>query len=1271
MYQLLRSRFAAAVVGLAIAAAVCGCRTPVDQEGPLQVQFFERPGSSLATAPGGQWYVVARRGESPRQFLTVEYDDRTELFVTDAVGERTAEIFPLTRVDIGWFNDALDGTPRLEFHDELDGVTVDDTLGLWPGGERDSMRWLGDAPTTQKRGAVLPLDLDAGESKSLSDHIVGLIDLDEGGVTQRYGAFPQERGPFLVLPDGPVSESLPRAASTDDTLAALVEQMADAGEPVVDAEGLNIVGGDPVTNAAEMQQLAGEHSVELIVAEQDGGFRFGFAADASAPAQGSAPHPVALAQSGFVVDGNVSSDRLETSFHAAADLYRGHPLSTAYRLRRLGIHDNWHVDGNDLATQLRHQDLVAAADYAPWMRTYLVDHQQELGPEIRLYLVRALNYMGRWDSVLRYGEGTVAAFSDWPEQPGSIGRGNTRRLMAEAHRQRGNTEAAAQLLEQAVDDFRLGADPYRAALVQRRRLLLLGETSGYTRVADELEEAGADYEASRTLLLAVAASLEVGAEDRTVRYMQAWTDRFAEAASARLLALYRALHDRVALVQGEATDRDEMASRVEEAISSRWWDAAVIGGLTMRQRRMAVDDRSVLDWLTTFADGMRRTDAVLFESDIEQAVAVGCVDAMFAERDVSAWLHYHCRVRFDRMTARAAGVSSLQDGGYRLLQHGEFSAAEQLEERLLDDVPTTGGWAIPRARTLLFRSARLDESRTPDDPTQRDEEDREVIEAFQDAFGTFADGVDEEDAPPVLRALGERFEARGFERQALALFDAARQAARDANADGEEFEAALALASARYRAGRWADLANMDNVGSPLHAARIDLYRGHAHIVRGDEDRGSSLTERGLEQSREFGELQRLSISHLAAELAVQRQDYDTAYEYLEEGLDTVAALPESVAERTESAVLEARLRTLLAGVYVARGDLEAARAESDRAVELLDDLPSTLAISVRREVLQTAAGLADDGEEFERYRDELVDLYHRIPPDSTSDVAREMSRTVAWLMIEGDEVDGAVAATTPILDEGVGLAATRRHHHCIAGMVRRFQRDVELSDFHLLRCVGHQPEDEMTARAALLMALDDADASVGYRTELVAHLRDKLPGTAPGMRAQLEWMKSFSSPDAEPEGERRETLREQFEAAEAKEPEERTAAAVDYLRFLIDTGDYERADQVLRTEAESFFDAEEDQRPQWKLLRVESLLRQLRPFDAVEYIERGLDDATEDAHIAQLHYFQAVAHHQLGQYFPAQDRLDRAREYAGDAEELLEMIDELESALNASRLAP
>lgn len=1256
------------VVAVAVTGALLGCRTPVPVEGNLPLEPFEKTSASLIEDPAGQWYVVANIGEEPRDFLTVEFDDTTHLFAALDQGKRSAKLFPLTPVSMDWFDQAKENRALLKFHENLNDISVDSTLGLWSGDEAAGVRWLSPAPDAPTRSVAVPLELDQ-QAVSLPSQITAIVDLDAKSIFNAQGSHDPEDGPYLLIPDGPLAESGPRSAAPRD--------FAELNTDRVDWSW-DEISGYQVSNDAEHRELTGELGVEFLITRQGEDFRAGFAADGAAPGRGEWRRPVALAESGFILAAGADEGTRRMLVDAIDDLYRDHPLSAAYRLQRTW--GAWHVNGNERATTLRHQDLVGGAGYAPWMRSAILQGQNGMGPEASLYMARSYAHGGDWEAVEMYAQRAIELFQSWPRQPGAIGMARARKLISDAHMALYRHDSANEHLLRARADFIRADDPYRAALVERHRLLRR-DTTSLAAVVDEFDEMGARYEASRTQLLRIAVDIEHHRYDSASQQLNVWTERFGPDAPTRLLLLSRALHHRLTWLQGGRVESQRLTEDARNAEYLRAWEALLTFTLTQHGRRAMYDEMDIGGLGELLVEGTLRSDSMLFAEEIDATLGVICADVVFSTGKAhrTGLVERQCHQRIAQSMNTTEGVLSVLEGGFRFIQRGELMAAETLDTYLFEALESKEdpAWATTQARAHLFRAALLGELRVPDRPGGAESEDHRVTEAIQQSFDILATHLTGEQAPTELRSLGDEYDARGFDVITAALYQAAGQAAANSNRQSDAYEVALTLAEFRARVASWDDLASMENVRSPLHAARIDLYRGHAEFMRDNYGNGRQLTELGLQQAGEFGDSQRISVLYLAARLATERGAIDEALSYIERGKTILIELPESRAETETVRLLEGQLYSQQALLILLNGDRRRAGEYGRRAMAVFRDLPMESAVKMLPDVIEVRALTTDDEAQFSALVNELDELNRRLPKDISTRRQRDIIHSLARLLSEDGKSADALKRVRSVIGDGIALSGRRQEHHCAVGTARLFAGDRDLAKFHIRRCTADGPVFVPAIRAQFYLAFADPQASASYRIELARHLYEQLPTTVPAQRAWLDWIIASSEWSADVDTETHEALLAASDPADGngnlEEQARQLEATVDLASYLLDTAQYGEVDRLLQSESAIFFEPEMDAEFKWLELQIRSKIRQIRPFDAFEYIDRALSEKPPPSgeRSALLHYYRAVAHLQLGQPFPSLRAIERGRAEVAEMEDSAEVeskFAELESAIDLIR---
>lgn len=1245
-----------ALFALLMAAALWGCRTPVVVEGNLSAEPFLRSEASLTKDSAGRLFAVTALGQQPDRFAVVDFEDQIHLFWTHRKGERAVHLLPLTRLDIDWYNRAMTRTPEIRFYDEVDDLAVATSVGFWRGGSQDNIRWLGPVPEGEIQAVVVPTEVDI-ESVSLADYIVGIVALTGDSITRRFQTFPPHRGPYLIIPDGAFNQQgLPRVASS-------AQGSFETDE--VAWTWSSAVGGEPVNNSAELQQGAGLFGVDIYIANRGGDIAFGFATDAGPPGLGSRNLRPALAESGLILNAGADANSRLHVIRGIDALYSGNPLSAAFHLAQTS---DWHVDGSREATLLRHQDLIAAAGYIPWTRAAIVEGKEGMGPEISLYLARAFAYEDHWRATTAHATRGGRLFGQWPAESAPLGVGRANLLRAAALLAQGDEDGAIRIYIQAARAFAAAEDPYNAALARREAALIAPTEFDFTEVADLLEGAGATYEASRTLLIGVAFLIEARDFDGARQKLEAWTNRFGSQPPIRLAMLSRSLELRMAVLAGDEVDDQSIRDQFHEAQAHNAWEAAVVAGLTWYGHSSQFGESERHQLGQTLAQANLRGGVELFTLEVDRTLGAICADVAFAPaaRDAVSEISRQCRHRIERAATTPEGIASLLNGGYRYLQRGDLASARALEQFVFSRLQEERAWNLVSADSYFYRAALLEEAASSEDHGADSEAS---VDAIQAAFNLLRQTYAPRQAPVELIALGDQFHARGFETLTIALYRAARRAAASADRNSVEFDAALKLARSLHRGQHWSELSSMESVESPLHAARIDLYRAQADFFRNNMGSARDAQTRVLRQAREFGDLQRVSVLNLAAELAEERGDLDRAREFTEQALSNLDTLPQSLAPQEQSRVLTARTLAMAAGQAALAGDVDEGRRYIERSLTIFEELPMSTAPQVRLEVLQNAARLSADVESFDGYVADLETLFRRMPDDAPIYLRRDVLRSLAELLIGRGDHQRAREHINAVVSRGQGLSPRRIEHHYLVGLVQLYSSDFDGARSQLRR-VARAGEGFAAARATLLDALADHSATANYRAGLVRHLRDELPEYEVGERARLQWMSEFAAPTVTPIPELGNQLRETFSSDQNISPDARLAAAVSYIQYLLDTGQYEEVDRVLQSESAIFYDPEVDAVDVWVRLRITSMVRQLRPFDVFRYADRALSEAPprSDEGEAEVNYLRAVAHLQAGQYFPARQYLENARAVATESMEISQHLDELESTLDATR---
>ncbi len=1231
-----------AVLSLALLIAcggLTGCRVAVPVEGNLAPRHFASSQASLTKDPGGRLFVVAAEGERIQPFVVVRSQEREELFWTRPLGERAAEILPLTRMDIDWYNRAMRQAPELTFLDDLTDLEIDESIGLWGGGGSSGVRWLGPPPSGEQQAVVIPLS-EPLESLSLAENIAGVVHVSDDAVETLGRSFPPHRGPYVVILDGFVEDRSPRVGIPAG-MTGLGSQVGPEWTWVETGDGA------AVRSNAELQEKAARAGVEILVVPTAEGHRVGFAADAGPPGVGPWAKRPAIAESGILLANEATDDDRRQVLRALGAIYGGHPLSAAYFLAQA---DHWSVDQNEFATLLRHQDLLSAGGYIAWVRARTLEDAEGLGPEVALYMARAYAYQGHWRAVDANADRAYELFSVWPRGEGRMGMASARILMAQAAAGRGDAQRSRALWNDVAQIYARARDPYREGLARRRMALLDPEAGEFERVARFLGETRAEHEAARSILLGAAARIDVGDREGAADLLSAWEDQSQEFPRLNLLA--DALRTNQALARGDAPALDRVRENRAEALALSAWDATVVSSVALQQMDPAGSSEELRQVGEVLIEARLRASDPVLVSASNRALAALCTDVLFPMEELTARIDRRCLHRIQAAAGEPEGVRSLMSGGYRFLQRGNLEGARSVADFLLERVSSQqGDWPLVRAEVLLLDSAVLHEE---GDSTERSAR-------IQEAFDLMRQNVAPREAPELLLELGDFFQARGFEHHTGILYRAAGQAARSANRSTVAADATLKLAESLARAGQWQDLLELSGVESPLHSVRVDLYRAQGQFLSDNRGAARGLWSDALRQASEFGDFQRISVSLMAGRLAAERGEREAAMGLFDEAMEALDGLPEGLAGREEGRVLRARAEAMRAWQWFASGDGAEAQAAIERALGALEEVATGAAPQVRREVLEVALLQADEEGRRAALRG-LEELNRGLGPDTSEIIERDVGTTLVQALITHGEARRAKDRADVLLADGLALGTTRDEHQCRFGEVLLLSGRRDAGMEALQRC-AEAPEDQLAAQGAFWLGMANPDASASYRAGLARHLAGVIPPEREATRRRLRWVAESTEPVEDYSAALEEELRGALEADDLTDDQfvDRVVALVDYL---IHVAEWETAGEELRPRSTVFYRA--DRQDEFVRLRLRASLGKLDGLQVLSTMGRTLEEApaTTPEGEAEAAYLRAVALAQTGQVEPALAELRGARELLDEGARLLAAIEALESAL-------
>ncbi|TXD37772.1 hypothetical protein FRC98_08785 [Lujinxingia vulgaris] len=1246
----------AALCGVVAVSLLGGCRDVVRVEGDLAAAPFKELGASLTKDPSGRWFVVAAQGQPLKRYALVTHHEAVQAFEVVPTGERSGELLPLTEVPVAWFNLAMVGTPEVRFADTLDDELLASTVGLWAGGQSEEIRWVGPLPEGVESAVVLRAQGDAPEA-SLAERIVGTLEVDAEGVVNATQRFDAGQGPYLVLREGPVSDALPRMA----TYTAMGMPTEGLLEAVESGEALN------VRTMAELREVGAGRGAELLVADAGNDLMLGLSSGALAPGFGPAAQRPALAESGFRLGADATLAHRRQALQALVAMYQGHPLKAAYLLRQI---PGLNVDGSERGAELRLLDLEAAAGFGAWMRRGAAIGVEGFGADAALAIARAYAYEGQWDAVVIYAERAASLFGRWPSPQRELGRARAYQLGALASiwagRDGGLERAQARMARALVEVQRI-EDPLRAGEVARIRALIALKNGDFQQAEELLElarqgfaDAGSQRLESKLALDAAYAFYVSGATDAALRAYRRWERDHQELRRPEQEMMARALQMVLGVEGAPAPGERAWADLQARAHALRAWDALLLAALERYQAR-PYGGQEVVELGETVLRASARSSLALLDDRIDGALSGICAETLFAgEEGTASELAHLCESVAGRYFAEPASVEPLFRAAYRFLQRGELGRAREALAFITTRAPRSGPWRITHAQAQLLGAAIDVESQRPE----------EVAAQLDEAFKLLNVSLERGYAPGVLLQLADSFDLRGFDRIAISLTESAMSAARQQYQRTTGFDASLALAERLYQARRFEELAGLEPPESPLHAARVNLYRAHAEIMRGNSRLGSELQVQALEQARDFGGLQRISVNLLSLELALARGEFAVAQELGERIGRELEDLPTNLAISEGGRVLSARALALTARAHLGAGAPDEARRMSARALAIFKELSDEVAPMVRAEVLEVAARQARTLDELKAHVDALDALFAQTSRGDEREAAREIARRLTPLLLTLDETRRAIDVLQRVHARGDALFGFRDRSHCLTGEVAAYAGDTPAARYHLERCAQSDAFEAQATRGLLVMALSNPEASLAYRASLANHLLQyHAAELAPFEQGRLRLINALATSLATPAPEQEAALREELAAAPG--PVEHLEVLVRLGDYLLNVGHFEELERLLQSEASAFYHDEVVDGPARLVqLRLRALVTQARPFEALAYASRALAEApsSDPVEQARAKRLLAHAHIQLGQPLQARVYLEEAAALAGDAGELSDEREALESVSDLSR---
>lgn len=1225
-------------------------------EANLPPRGFSVPTASLTKDSAGLWYVISPEGESPRGFVVIEHQELKFAFYAIPVGERAAQVLPLTPVRVDWFNAAMQGDPTIAFVDDLEDVNIDGGLALWAGQGAEQLRWLGRQPRGRQMALVMPARAPA-RGTSMPAWAKGIMTFEENRVITQQGAFAVQDGPYLVLPDGLTKPHGFRVGNI-------------SGEPIELSGASTIVIDDlPPTEIPEGRQntfalmpLGRSHLADALV------FRAGSSWGISLvePANGRIGRfqrlEASLAEVPWTLGTEPTAHDLERAIEGLRAIFDNHPLVASYWIGELSID----VHGNRRAAELRRMELIAAAGFGPWMRAELLDGKRGAEGDESLYIARSFAFEGQWQGTEVYAGRAYELFGRWPHPQNHLGRGRADLLTAQSRAEGGDFGQAVAYGRRAGQHFEQAGDVMMHAQALHHTGLYYFDAGDPEAAVAMMERASELYREGGASYFGLLTKFRLGR--RLVEAGKPPGARIIAEVGERFDALSEPIATNRAHIAATAVDFRRVGHRNEAHLVQILFEIAqgqgdrigAMAAATLLIEAGRIErDEEIIHYGTALTYGLAATNEAYYTQPAREALMVLCTRGLPASVEAvaeSAPLVQSCdSIRRSLHTEPGAAPIWLTSG-YGHIQMGRWERARSISTAL--GTLLTAEFKARDAKTaadiLLFQAALVHaealDLEVP--PVLPDEQTSAAL--IQQAFDVLKNGLSLDEAGPYLHELAQGFRVRGLEHLALTLTRASLQAASNQRQAQLIPIYTLALAVAHYEVESWKTLGN---IALPEHegfARRVALYKAHGLAMSGDVDQGSRVRAAALTQAREVQGLQYLSMLIFAAQLDLERGALEEAEEALREAIEAEESLEDGVKTEQAARVLAARLRETRARLHAHREQHEESRVAIQNAVAIISELPAHVAGNVRVEVLETAGLYATSEEQVAHYI-ELLQLLRTQLVDADDLFVLQMAvRAQARLEVLRGQSTEAYALLRSLFEDGLSPSTSRHAGDCLIGEIAIQAGNMNAAKPALERCARHDAAGEKGARARLWLAFADKGQTTAFRLGLVQHLERISPGRLPARESQrLALIKRLPQGSQQPpDATRLFRLEAQLEERDRGTPEARAEAVEALVSYFLGVGRAVDAEDVLNRHGSVFFDAGEESEATLVRLRLASLVYQLRPIEARIYarramVESGPMPARIEAEIALLQAQNSVV---LGQWFAAAHHVSAGLEMAREA---------------------
>ncbi len=1233
-------------------AAAPACRTAAPEAG-LDRQLFVNPKASLAVDPHGYWFAVAAQKAPLAPYVTVTYDGQTELFYAFAKGKRAAQLLPLTPVDSTWFAAAIQAGATPHFVSKLAKVEPSDPVGIWNGDAHTPVTWLGPKPDGDLTAVAVPA-VAPRTPTSFDKLAVAVVDLDSAHVRHVSNPMPSAKKTrhYLLLPEGP------RRARKLDVVNFADEQLeAPAGSPITVETKKGPQFGKKTLSKYAVLPVGRKAGADILAFQVDHTLFIANIGPDHVRLGNQARVEAAIAELPLAIAGPKAFQRAVRGLVA---LREGRPLAADYWLGSNTVA----VYGNAAAASMRMAELAAAAGRTQWSRVALLSGAKGISADRALYLARAELIEGDLDAARADALRAADGFRSWSAPTKHTGAARAHLIAARADHLRGKKAEAVDLAQKAVEDFGQANDALRRSDTEMAAADIFFEQGQpekaieYARLArSRYYHNGSHYFSALTEIRLAEYLLAAGKVDeaaKMAKYATLRMKKFGEPVGLVRASIVETLTNE------KGGGADEFAGQLQnEFDTARELDdpTAMALAAALIVNRTSVDKPQRM--VTLGAQLVAARDDVAdpaVQQRRAQAIASLCGAGVTSlARKTSPGealaLGHACHAAVAKAASDPKTLRAWLRQGYKALQNGEVDLAKATASQLASNLGDNLKMTSPKiAADILFFQYAIASM-----PTVKPSSAVANSTGLDKAADLLHSGLDPAKAPALLQEMAHTYRARGLTSVAEKLGEQAMKDAHDAKQYARERDLLFFLLQTYHEDHRPHDVLRLAHDGrkivsragpgsAPLEA-RVLLYQSDAEYRLGRTSDASLHRSNALATANKADGPVRLSLLLDSADLDLERHALESAQAALGSGMMIFDKTPSKQRTGRAQRANFAHLHTLSGEVAVQTGKLDAARQAFDQAIALSDNADEPDALTWRVRALAGRAGLSTTDSERSSAQAKLAKTLDKLEANAKPHETIAAHRAAVEYYLDSGDASSALRVARGVHDHGFSLAP-RAQAVCLSGRVALFAGKNKQAMHDLAVCAAQNDKRPSGAFAHLLAAMHDEAHKVTDRGAIAAGIEHQLADALTAdQKARLTFISEL--PKADKPFDERKASRLQHKAAKTDAPADVAA----YASYLLATGHLDEANAYIDKTSTTFFKQGQESPGMLIRLRLESMVRQLRPVDAALYAERALSETRDvtDAERAHIDFLLAQNEVIAGRWWRAAQFARQANALASD----------------------